>query len=166
MGMSRSNWTPRRFQPWQMEIIRLYWRGLTRKEIADRIGCTLQTIARAIDSTDGAAILEELRAGTISTTIEAMAEIQAVVPEVLEQKISLALHSADERVRSKSCTELLEMAGHSPIRHIQIERPDPLEAKYGTKTEEDLRRELLDSARKPNPGAAGGDRGPDGNLVN
>lgn len=158
------NFNPRVWKPIYLRILRLYWMGEQQVEIARRLGVSTATVGSVINSDRGKEILTQLQNETFDSMLAVMNEAQAVAPELLQEKIKLALYSPDERIRTRNTSDLLAIAGHVPLHRVSIERPDPLDKKYENITPEQLKVELLkikDSTSQAPP-----DRGPDGNLVN
>jgi len=160
-GSGSNSWNPLVWKPIYLRILRLYWMGETQVDIAARVGCSAGLVSNVINSDRGKEILSQLESKTFDSMLEVMNEAQAVAPEVIREKIQLALHSNDERIRTKNCTDLLNIAGHVPIHRVSIERPDPLEEKYKDKTADQLRQELLKLKDQAVP-----EKGPDGSLLN
>lgn len=155
-------WNPARWKPFYTQIIRLYWSGLPQNEIAKQLSCDVQTVGKVLNSDHGKEILQQLDAKTFDSMLEVITMAQAVAPEMFNEKVKLALHSNDERVRTRNTAELLAIAGHTPVHRVSIERPDPILDQYKGKTPEELRTALLklkDSSVDPG-------LGPDGKLVN
>lgn len=138
-----AQWQPRKFKPAHIHIIRLAWQGHTNFEIASHLGCTEQHVSNIINCDEGQALLAELKNHSISSMTEVQDELQLVTPLILREKIRLALESSDEKVRSTSCSDLLAIAGHTPVRKLEIHREVPDTADLSGKTNEELRSHLL-----------------------
>ena len=153
--------TPR-WKPLHCHIIRLYWLGFEPDDIAGRFGIPLSTVQSVIRSDQAKVILRELESKAYDSALDVITAAQAAAPEMLQEKITLALSSPDERVRSRNATDVLAIAGHTPVHRVSIERPDPISEAYKDKTPDQLRKELMD-LKLLSPTDR---RGPDGNLVN
>jgi predicted transcriptional regulator len=153
------------WKPIYIQIIRLWWAGNTRRKIADDLGISIPTVSKIIDSDTGKHILSQLESNTFDSIVEAQTMIQAAIPDIVREKINLALHSANESVRSKNGSDLLAIAGHVPTHHVVVERSDPLVDQYKSMNELDIRKQLLEIKQKLNAGPDS-ETGPDGKLVN
>ena len=148
-----------RWKPFYIQVVRLYWMGQTKTDIAAQLGLSEGTVKKVIESDRGREIFNQLESATFDSMLETTVMAQAVAPEMLREKIKLALYSGDEKIRTKNASDVLGIAGHVPIQKVIHDRPDPLLDKYKDKSELDLRKELREIV-----GDTG--RGPDGNLVN
>jgi hypothetical protein len=151
-----------RWTPLHTQIIRMYWMARPISEIADQFAVSESMVRSTINSERGQEIITQLESHTFDTMLEVMTMAQAVAPEMFAEKIKLALYSVDERVRSRNTTDLLAIAGHTPIHRVQIDRPDPILDKFKDKTPQMLRDELLKLKDSANPNGVG----PDEKLLN
>lgn len=136
------NWQPRRFRPQHIQIVRLAWQGYEQQEIASFLGCSSGHVSQILACDEARAIMEGLRQHAISSMDEVQDEAQLVAPLVMREKIRLALDAQDERVRNIACTDILAIAGHTPVKKLQIERNDPKLDEIERKTPEELREGL------------------------
>ena len=154
-----------KWKPFYIQIIRMKWMGNTNTEIASLLSISDALVGKVVNSDKGREIFEQLQSSVFDSMVEVVTLAQAVAPEMLREKVKLALYSSDERIRSKNASDVLGIAGHVSIQKIVVDRPDPLLDKYKDKSELDLRRELLTIKGTVSP-SDNGDVGPDGNLVN
>ena len=134
---------PRKINPRHLIVLKLHWKGIGNQQIADIVGITAQHVSNIINMP----VARELYATFQENVFESLADVQetlqAAAPELLNEKLRLALNAKDERVRSTSCTELLQMSGHKPVSRIVVERQDSPHDKYANMSEDQLRHELL-----------------------
>lgn len=137
-----TTWTPRKLKPDHLLVARLWLQGLNNQEIAQATGYHPYHVGRIVASPQFQDILKEISERTIDTSFDLRADAQAVAPAVFNEKVRLALHGADERVRNIACTDVLNIAGHVPVRRVEFdnvtEKPDP----YAGKSEDEIRKEL------------------------
>jgi predicted transcriptional regulator len=153
----------KRLKPAHLLMIRLFWAGHTYVEIADKTGYTSQQVMNVLHSEESQEILSQLQGNALDTADEVQSELALVAPAVLDKKIRLALSSPDDRVANSACTDLLHMAGHSPVKRVTIDRANENQKKYEGLSEEQLREKLLESFGQG--GVVGRDTGPDGNPL-
>lgn len=150
-----------RWKPYYTQIMRLYWLGTKPIEIAKELGCSAATVGTVIHSDQGIALLAELEAKTYDSSLEVITLAQALAVEMLNKKAKLALYSTDERVANRAASDVLGIAGHTPVHRVSIERPDALLEQYKDQTPAQLREALIKlKEHKPS------EIGPDGKLVN
>ena len=155
-------WNPTRWIPLYTQIIRLHWSGLNNIEVAAELGIAEATVSKVINCDHGQVILKQLDDKTFDSMLEIITAAQAVSREMFDEKVRLALHSSDEKIRTRNTAELLAIAGHTPVHRVSIERPDPILESYKGKTPEQLREALLKlKDLTPNSGV-----GPDGKPLN
>ncbi len=155
-------WNPARWKPLYTQIIRLYWQGLEQVEVAKQLSCSEQLVGNVVRSDHGREILKSLEDKTFDSMLQVITMAQAVAPEMFNEKVKLALHSADEKIRTRNTAELLAIAGHTPVHRVSIERPDPILETYKNRTPEQLRAALI--ALKD--GSPAPENGPDGKPLN
>lgn len=168
-GSNSGGFDPKLWKPVYLRMVRLYWMGETLMDIAATTGYSPSTVSKVINSENGQEILTQLQTKCFDSMLEVMNEAQAVAPELIREKIQLALHSSDERVRTKNCTDLLQIAGHVPVQRV-VHETDTIDAQFKGKSPDQLRKELLDLISTPgadsNASTTKKDRGPDGSLIN
>jgi predicted transcriptional regulator len=158
----------KRLKPAHLLVIRLFWAGHTYVEIADKTGYSNQQVMNIIHNEESQEILSQLQGAALDTADEVQSELALIAPAVLDKKIRLALSSADDRVANSACTDLLHMAGHSPVKRITVDRASEVQKKYEGLSEEQLREKLLESFSPKGAGegrTSEGGRGPDGNPL-
>jgi hypothetical protein len=126
-----------------MRICVLHWNGLSAAEVASAVRRTPQTVSNVINSDEGMEILAELGRRSLDTVLDVQATAQAYAPSAIEELVRLMFESKDDRVRKTSCTDILAIAGHQPVKRIAIERPDPVVDRYREMTEEQIKEKLL-----------------------
>lgn len=149
----------KQIKPAWLQVLQLYWRGETLRDIALATGYTEVNVGNIVRSDDAREILQQLTDATLDTMPEVVGEMQLAAPAIIRRKIAIALNSNDEAVANRAATEILHMAGHAPTKHIQV-RVDPIEKHYEDKTEDEIRQELLSAFGLAN------DKGPDGRPLN
>ena len=151
-------WKPKRFRPSHLRVVALEWAGLDNLEIANRTGYSVQHVSNILTTPEAEEIRIELRKNTLDTMTDIQLEVQAIAPTILHEKIRLAINANDERVRSTSCTDLLHMAGHSPVKRLQLEKIDKGDADLADKSEDELRslvRDEMDRIKSAGAPASG-----------
>ncbi len=132
----QAKWTP-----FGLRVCQFYWAGETVQEIAKRFGVTVSRVQSLLATDEAKKIIECLCDGTLSTMLEVNATIQACAPAVAAEKIRLALESPDDRVRSTSCKDILEMAVGTPTKRIEIRR-ESAKSEHAGMDETELRQHL------------------------
>ena len=146
-----SAWQPRKFRPDHIRTIRLYWQGYTAGEIATFIGASEQHVRLIINSDEGQSMLAALKNHTINSMDEIQDEMQLAAPLAAREKIRLALEAQDERVRNIACTDILAIAGHSPVKRVSVERTDKVGEDVENLTEDQIRERILADLTEPAP---------------
>jgi len=155
-------WNPTRWKPFYTQVIRLYWQGLEQREVAAQLGCSEALVGNVLRSDHGREILKQLDDKTFDSMLEVITAAQAVSMEMFNEKVKLALHSADEKIRTRNTAELLAIAGHTPVHRVSIERPDAILKEYENQTPAQLKAALL-KLKDSNPDQQ---IGPDGKALN
>ena len=156
------NDTLRRMKPTHLRVLYLHWKGFTGTEIADVVGLSPGTVNAVIHSEAAEEILLGFKNSTLDSMRQVDSELQAMAPALLATKMDLALGSTDEKIRTTNCSDLLAMAGHTPVRRLRVEHTTPEHEEFSTLSEEQIREKLLQAAR-PRPGGNG--RAPDGSAI-
>lgn len=149
-------YSPKRLRPAHLEMVTFHLAGESNQDIAIRLGYTAQQVSNILNSPEVLEIIEALKAETLNTISQVQVEAQLYAPEILRRKIDYALHGTDDRVRNNAQTEILNIAGHVPVRHITVESRSAIQEKYKDKTDDDLRAFVT---------GATSDKGPDGKLL-
>jgi hypothetical protein len=157
-----ATWNPTRWKPFYTQIIRLYWQGLEQVEVAKQLSCSADLVGKVVRSDHGREILKQLDDKTFDSMLDVITMAQAVSVEMFNEKVKLALYSNDEKIRTRNTTDLLAIAGHTPVHRVSIERPDPILEAYKNKTPEQLREALL-KLKDASPTL---ENGPDGKPLN
>jgi predicted transcriptional regulator len=152
-------YSPKNLKPAHLHMIRLFWQGETKTDIALLMHVTPQTVGNVVDSAQGQAILEALQNETIDTMSLVQADAQHCAPLVYDQLFKLAMSSGDDRVRKSACVDILAIAGHVPIRRIAVEKATADPSEYDGKTVEELRSMIFDDLTSNPPKA------PDGSTI-
>ena len=142
-------WNPKRLSPKQLEVVRLHWQGWSAVEISGHTEYTVEHISNILNSQVGQEYLEDMIKGSLDCTSYVETFAQAVSPMVMHEKFRLSLEAKDERVRSSSCSDILNIAGHQPVKRVQIDRVDPVVGKYDGMTEEEIRAAVLEGVGSP-----------------
>ena len=133
----------KKLRPKHLAVLRLWAQGLDNAEIAVLVGYTPATVSLIVNLPEAQELLEEMKAGTFETIADVRTSLQFIAPELLEEKIRLAFNAKSEQVRSNSCAELLALAGHAPLRKIEITRPLEVVDPYKGLSEEQLRERVF-----------------------
>lgn len=136
-------WSVRKLKPDYLLVARLWLQGLNHTEIAGVTGYTPVHVGRIVASPYFQDILKEISEHTISTAFDVRADAQVVAPAVFNEKVRLALGANDERVRNIACTDVLNMAGHMPVRRVEFDNVTKREDEYVGKTEEEIRAMII-----------------------
>ena len=147
-------WNPRRFKPSHLHVVRMHWNGMTNGEIAKETGYSYIHVHNIIASEEAQEILALLTSRTLDTIIDIQAEAQAAAPLVFEEKLKIALGCTDVRTKNSACTDILNMAGHQPIKRVQIQRSDiPIE--FDSKSEEEIKKFIREEVAAAGTNATG-----------
>jgi hypothetical protein len=149
-------YSPKRLRPAHLEMVTLHLAGESNADIGLRLGYTQQQVSNILNCPDVLEILNAIRDESLNTMSQVQVEAQLYAPEILRRKIDYAMHGQDDRVRNTAQTEILNLAGHVPVRHISVETKNSILEKYKDKTEEELRAMVTGITS---------DRGPDGKLL-
>lgn len=152
------SYSPKRLKPAHLDMVTLHLSGESNGDIAIKLGYTAQQVSNILNSPEVVEMLQLLKDETINTMAQVQAEAQLYAPEILRKKIDYALRGDDARVRNTAQTEILNIAGHVPVRHITVESKSQVVEKYKDKSEDELRAMIRG---EPSPIA----KGPDGRLL-
>lgn len=100
-------------------------------------------VGAILNSPDAEIIRREITSRVIDTMADIQSDIQALAPTMLQKKIELAMTAKSETVRNNAITDLLELAGHVPVKQVAIHRANPIDADYKDKTEKAIRDEIM-----------------------
>jgi len=149
------------FKDKDFHICYLSARGMSPDQIARGIGVSEYRVNRVVRSEQGREILERIHNKTIDTFGEVQAAVQAIAPVILYEKVATALNpEVDPRVRNQAQTEILHMAGHSPVKRMALEVADPVADKYRGLSETDLRAAALSEIYEDDSDTAEGGSAP------
>jgi len=156
-----SQWQPRVFRPDHIRCVRLYWQGYNAGEIANFTGLTQQHVTLILNTDEAKAMLAQLKSHTINSIDEVQDEAQLAAPLCMREKVRLALESSDERVRNVACSDILAIAGHSPVKRVVLDRQPADATQVEGLDENAIRNDILkdlftDGPQKP----------PEGTLLN
>ena len=102
------------------EIIRLSVTGMKQKEMAKVVGCTEMTVANTLASGVARQQLENMRAMRDVQAVDIGARIHELAAEAIEVMGELLLSpSTRDNVRKDIAVDLLDRAGHSPVRRLE-----------------------------------------------
>lgn len=147
---TRPKWELRKLKPDHLAVARYWLLGLNNQEIAQETGYHPYHVSRIINSPQFQDILTQLSAKTIETVNDIRADVQAMLPGVIEQKYKLALHARDERVRNIACSDILGIGGLSPIRQVHVERHEA-PSQYEGKTDEQIAADIYSDLKLEQP---------------
>ncbi len=137
-----AQYQPKNFKPEHIHIVRLHWQGYSNTEIAQHLQLSETHVSVVINCDAAKQLLNELREHTIDGYAETQDDFQLVLPLIRREKIRLALESGDERIRNMACSDILAIAGHSPVRRLEITRGSAQQA-IDKLTPEQLRDAIL-----------------------
>lgn len=149
-------YSPQRLRPAHLDMVTLHLAGESNADIGLRLGYTAQQVSNILNCPEVLEILSALRDESLNTMSQVQATAQLYAPEMLRRKVDYAMHGTDDRVRNLAQTEILNLAGHVPVRHISVENKNSVLEKYKDKTEDELRAIVSGTTN---------DRGPDGKLL-
>ncbi len=112
-------------------------------EIGQMTGYSMKHVSDIIASEQAQEILADLTAKRLDTMGHIELVAQAIAPQIMNEKIRLALQGNDERVRNSACSDILNIAGHQPIKRVQVERVESVDEKYKDLTDEQIREKAL-----------------------
>src|SRR5215472_15463156 len=138
-----ANWQPKTFKPEHIHIVRLHWNGYDNSEIAQFLGCSETHVSLVLNCDEAKRLLQQLREHTIDSFDDTQDDFQLVLPLVRREKIKLALEATDERVRNIACSDILAIAGHSPVRRLEVSRTDRKQSDPEKMTPDELRDAIL-----------------------
>ncbi len=108
------------FQPAHFEVLRLWAANLSIKEIAEETALEEAEVTRVVKGPAGKRLLQAMYDGTLETVRHMQVSIQALAPRALE-RLSKQLDSANEMVAHRAAVWVLEAAGHTPLRRLEIQ---------------------------------------------
>jgi hypothetical protein len=136
---------PKVFRPEHLHIVRLHWQGYSNAEIAQFLQLSEGHISNILNCDEAKRLLGQLQEHTIDSYADTQDDFQLVMPLIRREKIKLALEATDERVRNMACSDILAIAGHTPVRRLEITRgSDSRKAELEKMTPEQLRDAILD----------------------
>lgn len=121
-------------------MVMLEWQGFSQTDIAKRMGRTPANVSLTLCSPEADEIRSQLMNQTLSTMPEIKVAAQLIAPQIFQEKVNLALGSADEKIRNSACSDLLGIAGHSPTKHVEVTHIP--EDKYKGLSEVELRQKI------------------------
>lgn len=133
----------KRLRPAHILMIRLARDGNTNVEIAAQTGYSVQQVSNVLNSPEVQAVLQQLQESMLDSMAEVAQEIQLAAPLAIKRKVDL-LFSGDDRVASGAATDLLHMAGHAPVKRVQVTGATAVEKKYEGLSDADMKRKLLE----------------------
>jgi hypothetical protein len=149
---------PRSLKAWHYEALLRFSQGERMRKIADDMGFSYQTVKNALNSPLGKQVLDTIRAQTISTIQQVQTTAQLYAPEMIELLLREARGAMESSSRVRAQMRLLDMAGHKPIQHVVVERPDEIETEFKDLNEDQLREKVLAKLGTK-------DKGPDGKML-
>lgn len=149
---------PRQLRPWHYEALLRFSQGERMRRIADDMGFSYQTVKNALQSPLGKQVLDTIRVQTISTIQQVQATAQVFAPEMIDLLLKEARKAPESSSRVRAQMRLLDMAGHKPIQHVVVERPDEIETEFKDLNEDQLREKVLAKLGTK-------DKGPDGKML-
>jgi len=127
-----------------LRLVMLEMQGFDLAYITSLTNYASSTISTILASPEAINIRREIQARVIDTVAEIQTDLQAIAPTLLQEKIQLALTAKSENVRNNALTGLLELAGHVPVKQVEIRRATLIEEEYKDKTEEAIKAEIMD----------------------
>lgn len=130
------------FRPRHLAVLRLWAQGYTNDEIATMTNYTPSVVSQITNCPEAKALMAEMQDSTFASIADVQTTLQACAPALLEEKIKLALTAKDERVRSVSCSDLLGLAGHTPVKRVELTKVEEIENDYAGKSDEEIREHI------------------------
>lgn len=124
-------------------MLRLHFQGLSNLEIASQLNVTPQHVSNVLCTPEAQELLAQLQENTLDTILDVQTQAQAIAPLVFEEKVRLALTAKDEKVRTTNCKDILDIAGHMPVRRVVVETPDRQAERFDKMTIQELQAEML-----------------------
>ncbi len=107
------------------------------------VGVTPQHVSNLLNTPEALEMLSQFQDKTLDTIMDIQLDAQAIAPAIFEEKVRLALTAKDERTRNTACSDILNIAGHMPVRRVVIEQPDRQAERFDKMTNDELRAEML-----------------------
>ena len=108
------------FQPWQFEALRLWVAGVPVEEIAWSVEQQLTIVQKLVKSKPAKVLIATMQDGLLDTVKHVQVNIQALAPKALE-RMSALIDSKNELVAARASMWVLEAAGHTPLRRLEIQ---------------------------------------------
>lgn len=155
-----ARWTPKRgYKPLHLRMIHMYHQGFTMDEIALEVGTTPQQVSNIIATPEAQDLLARVREATFDSIIDIRTNFQSMAPECASKLFNLAMTAKDSRTQLSACTAILDRAGHTATKRVEIGAPGDFEKDITDLTEDelrdDIRRELGLAAAAPDPATPG-----------
>lgn len=124
-------------------MIRLHWQGESNTDIAMMTDYTPQQVSNIIASAEAQELLAGLRAEVVDTMAQVQTDAQFVAPVLFENIIALAMHAGDERVKLHANIAALGIAGHVPVRRVQVQGDSAVTKKFEDMTEDEIKASII-----------------------
>jgi len=143
---------PKRAPLLVLRLVHLESQGFTRVEIAVQTGFPMTTVNSLLASPEATYIRKQLEARAIDTIQEVQADAQIAAPVMFKVMQDIALDDNEKGpTRLAAAKAVLEMAGHAPVKTVEIRRPNPLDSDYHNKTEDEIRKEIFEGLDDGSP---------------
>lgn len=133
-----------KLRPQHIQMCILAFYNYTYDEISTRLGCHPVTVGQVVNSEPGKEFIAELRGRSVDTAVDVQAFMQAIAPIAQDTLLELCVSGKNEQVRANSAKAILEMAGHTPIKRLEVTKTDETIKEYAGMDPEDIRKELED----------------------
>jgi|WetSurSiteA1Bulk_404760.scaffolds.fasta_scaffold01976_3 hypothetical protein len=131
------------FNAVDVQIVRYHIMGYATSDIANLLQRTANYVNSVISSPFGQELICKYINRQIDTILDVQTMAQMIAPACMEEKLRLALHSNDEKVRSTNTRDILEMAGHTAQRTILLDRTEKPDRIYDGLSEAEIKASLL-----------------------
>jgi hypothetical protein len=129
---------------WGYEACLLYVMQVRNGLIAQELKQPLRVVNDLLHSDIGRMKIEQIRQERLETQREVVQGIQALAPRALEE-MRRELESENEEARHRAARWILEAAGHTPLRKIEVRRRAAEEEELERLTLEELQKRALEA---------------------
>lgn len=151
----------KQFKAFHLQLVLAHWNEpwVSQADLATRFGITQAWASQILTSPESREIIEQLKNRSLDTIMDVQAQLQAIAPVALQERIKIAMDAGTPiAIRDRSLQSILEMAGHSPVKRVQLQRGDPVAERIAAMSDAEIQDDLLK--------VVGANTGPDGRLIN
>jgi hypothetical protein len=148
-------YSPKKLNPVHLIMIRLHWQGESNIDIAMKTGYTPQQVSNVLCSEAAQTVINGLQSEVLDTMAQVQTDAQFMAPKFFDNIVKIAESATDERVRLHANLAGIGIAGHVPVRRIQVQGDTANTKKYEDMSEEEIRQDISGELAK----------GPDGSTL-